>query len=303
MHYAPVHYFQHRAERWCERPVQYRFLREDLVDAARCRVAAALPLLHVLRAGMTASDEGGWDGDRDGNGDGNGDDDGNSNGGAVKAKAKRTIDRDARAARWARARNALTVLASNPEMYALDDATREEVLAALAAADEWLLCAAVVEVGARAAAGTGSGVGAAGAGTEAGAEGGGRGQAGAAARAAAACVAADPRSLRAGALLAAMPGEGEKNVHRLGYFTAVGDESNGHAASNTAVGVDGGAPFCAVVHERGRPRWGPVRLTRGEAAGDRREMRRAAKDGTLDAVLRRWRSRVLEPTSLPSRKA
>jgi hypothetical protein len=50
-----VHYFHHRQERWCEPPVQYRFLREDLVDPARCRVAAALPLLHVLRAGMTAS--------------------------------------------------------------------------------------------------------------------------------------------------------------------------------------------------------------------------------------------------------
>ena len=36
-------------------------------------------------------------------------------------------------------------------------------------------------------------------------------------------------------------------------------------------------------------------MTRAEAASDRKEMRRAVKEGTLDATLRCWRSRVLPP--------
>ena len=56
-----------------------------------------------------------------------------------------------------------------------------------------------------------------------------------------------------------------KNVHRVGAFTG-----------------DGRRAFCAVVHEKGRPRWGPARATAEEAAMDRREMRRAVKDGDLD---------------------
>ena len=57
-----------------------------------------------------------------------------------------------------------------------------------------------------------------------------------------------------------------------------------------AFGGGDGAPFCAVVHEKGRPRWGPARATAEEAAMDRREMRRAVKDGDLDATLARWRA-------------
>ena len=35
-----VEYFRRRAARWCEPPVQYRFVREDLPDAEMCRVVA-----------------------------------------------------------------------------------------------------------------------------------------------------------------------------------------------------------------------------------------------------------------------
>jgi hypothetical protein len=208
------------------------------------------------------------------------------------AAAAAAADRDAKAARWARAKNALEVLASDPGRYALDDATRGEVHAALNDANGWL---------AGAAAGVAAGVGAAAGAGAVGGGGGVRGRAGAGAQraqlalAAAAFVAGDPRSARAGPLLAAMPGEGEKSVHRLGFFTPVGGEDVD--VDNTAAARDdGGAPFCAVVHEKGRPRWGPARATRAEAAGDRKEMRRAVKEGALDAVLRRWRERVLPHT-------
>ena len=49
-----VHYFQNRAERWCEPPVQYRFLREELTRPERCRVTAALPLLAAMREARKA---------------------------------------------------------------------------------------------------------------------------------------------------------------------------------------------------------------------------------------------------------
>jgi hypothetical protein len=44
-----VEYFRKRAARWCEPPVQYRFVREDLVDAEKCRVGAAMPLAKHMR--------------------------------------------------------------------------------------------------------------------------------------------------------------------------------------------------------------------------------------------------------------
>jgi len=44
-----VEYFRKRAARWCEPPVQYRFVREDLVDLEKCRVGAAMPLAKHMR--------------------------------------------------------------------------------------------------------------------------------------------------------------------------------------------------------------------------------------------------------------
>jgi hypothetical protein len=45
-----------------------------------------------------------------------------------------------------------------------------------------------------------------------------------------------------------------------------------------------------VVHERGKPRWGPARATVEETVADRKTMRNAIKDGKLDELLRRYRS-------------
>ena len=300
-----VHYFQRRAERWCEPPVQYRFLREDLVDPKRCRVAAVLPLLHALRAGMTTSKT------NDGGGGVGGVGDESLSGGAARDETKegkgegegeRDDDDDeedeeerdamvtAAAAKWGRAKNALEVLVSDRERYALDDVTREEVVAALRAADEWLAPAIAAGGGIG---GNGDGGGGSTGYTMGKQSGGGTASSSspsAVQLAAAAFVAADPRSARAGPLLSAMSGEGEKNVHRLGFFSSAASTS---ASTAAAASDDVGAPFCAVVHEKGRPRWGPVRATREEAARDRKEMRRAVKEGTLDATLRRWRSGLL----------
>ena len=49
--------------------------------------------------------------------------------------------------------------------------------------------------------------------------------------------------------------------------------------------------------EKGRPRWGPVRGTRDEAAADRKTMRAAVKEGSLDALLKRWRGHLEESRS------
>ena len=205
-----VHYFQNRAERWCEPPVQYRFLREDLTRPERCRVTAALPLLAAMRDARAALES-----------------------------AEETSARDAAAAAWARATASLELLASEPDRYALDETTRAEIRSATAAERTWA--------------------------SEGASEG---------ARAAEKAASSDPRRARAAPLLNAMRVEGTKNVHRIGAFGVGGD----------------GAPFCAVVHEKGRPRWGPARATAEEAAIDRKEMRRAVKDGDLDATLARWRA-------------
>jgi len=208
-----VQYFQRRAARWCEPPVEYRFLREDLADAARCARHAVRPLLRALRLGARDDD------DTDG-------------------------------VRWARARNALATLSSDRERYAMDERTRAKVTAALAAADAW--------------AATGD----------------------AAATRAARRSREDPRAAAHDALLAAMTREGEKNAHDL------------RAASRRGGGGGGGGagPFCAVAHERGRPRWGPARATREQAAADRKEMRRAVKEGTLAELLSRWRGGFRRPS-------
>jgi hypothetical protein len=44
-----VEYFRKRAAKWCEPPVQYRFVREDLLDPDLCYAGAVLPLLNTFR--------------------------------------------------------------------------------------------------------------------------------------------------------------------------------------------------------------------------------------------------------------
>ena len=51
--------------------------------------------------------------------------------------------------------------------------------------------------------------------------------------------------------------------------------------------------LCAVVHEKGRPRWGPVRATKSLADADRKAMRESVRKGTLDALLRAYRREIL----------
>ena len=103
-----VHYFQNRAERWCEPPVQYRFLREELTRPERCRVTAALPLLAAMREARKALES-----------------------------AEETSARDAAAAAWARTTVSLELLASESDRYALDETTRADVRSATAAERTW----------------------------------------------------------------------------------------------------------------------------------------------------------------------
>ena len=200
-----VAYFQRRAARWCEPPVQYRFIREDLHDVASCRAHAVSPLLKML------------------------------------------ADDDASVATRCRARSSLRTLVDESgaglDASGLDASARDEIRAALDAFEAFLV-------------------------TDAG-------------EAHREFIARDAREngVGLGGLVRAMSREGDGNVHALGAFR----EKAGF--------VDGG-PFAAVVHERGRPRWGPVRGTREEAADDRKTMRRAVKEGSLDALLRGWRGHL-----------
>jgi hypothetical protein len=193
-----VLYFQRRMTRWCEPPVQYRFIREDLTDENRCAAHVVAPLLRML------------------------------SGTSIAARC--------------RARNSLKTLTSPDAGYATSDKTRATIVDALNDFETWLA-------------------------SDAGAE----------------CrdfIARDTRERAHGTLLRAMRREGEKNVHALGAF----DQNL----------ENDGAPFAAVVHEKGRPRWGPVRGTRDEAAADRKTMRAAVKEGSLDALLKRWRGHLEE---------
>ena len=197
-----VAYFQRRASRWCEPPVQYRFIREDLNDVASCRAHVVSPLLKMLAA------------------------------------------EDAGVATRCRARSSLRTLVDDSgaglDASGLDQDGRDEIRAALDAFEAFLA-------------------------TDAG-------------EACRAFIARDAREngVGLGGLVSAMSREGQGNVHALGAFRS---------------SLDGG-PFAAVVHERGRPRWGPVRGTREEAADDRKTMRRAVKEGSLDALLRGWRGHL-----------
>jgi hypothetical protein len=221
-----VDYFRKRAARWCEPPVQYRFVREDLVDAAKCRVGAALPLLAACRRTLEAAE-------------------------ALKAPGpeldfETTVKKHA--CLLARAIVSLRVLLSDESAYALDEATRVSVRAMLQHIAE--LCSA--------------------------------GTACAAASTSALAV-ADRSSFSSAALVAAMAEEGLKNAHRIGTFFEPIAASDG--------GISDDAPVCAVVHERGRPRWGPARGSVEETLADRKAMRAAMKAGKLDETLLRWRGK------------
>ena len=50
---------------------------------------------------------------------------------------------------------------------------------------------------------------------------------------------------------------------------------------------------CAVVHERGRPRWGPVRNSKSLVDKDRKDMKNAIRSGTLDALLLAYRRDII----------
>ena len=255
-----VKYFQARARRWCEPPVQYRFIRETLRDPAECEAACAKPLLELMRVTREAMEKAekaaaagafgrGDDGfvvhERTGS---SLDDDSSSS--SLPGTTTNTLR--ANAATWARAFASLATLAADAagDHFALLESTRLAVRAALDASGAWA------------------------------AAGGSR-----AAVAAAEALAADPRRVADATVAAAMEAEGRGGVHRLGAFLA--------RREGDGLG-DAGAPFSAVVHERGRPRWGPARATEAEALADRKEMRRAAREGVLGETLRRWRERFRE---------
>jgi hypothetical protein len=51
--------------------------------------------------------------------------------------------------------------------------------------------------------------------------------------------------------------------------------------------------MCAAIHEKGRPRWGPVRESSTAVEEDRREMKKAIRAGTLDNLLKTYRQHIL----------
>ena len=61
----------------------------------------------------------------------------------------------------------------------------------------------------------------------------------------------------------------------------------------------GDGRVCAVIHEKGRPRWGPVRTSKSLAERDRKEMKSAIRAGTLDALLLAYR-RDASPSAVAS---
>lgn len=195
-----VLYFQRRASRWCEPPIFYTFVREDLRDAKKARTNAVRPLAAMLerlkRDGSSADD----------------------------------------AYRVSRCLMSLKILANHaPEFYALDADGVSEARHHIDAMTSWLSeddtsgFRAMVRTAAQ----------------------------------------NDPRAIEDAALAEAMVNE-TLGQHNLG---------------------DG--KVCAVVHEKGRPRWGPVRTSASLVAKDRKDMKNAIRSGTLDALLLEYRREVL----------
>jgi hypothetical protein len=230
--------------------VQYRFVREDLPDAEMCRVVAAMPLARRLRDTRAAL----------------------MAHAAPLEESSEDARRDARAlaATLARlTRSARALLGGDPAAYALDPETRAWL------AREVDACTSE----------SSSARGHAGDDDDANAFIRGVSLGSVAARDA---LAADERATRSRALLDAMAEEGARGAHRIGAVAARLRAASG-SARDVVVTDEDKAPVCAVVHERGRPRWGPARATVEEAVADRKAMRAAIKAGALDEWLRRLR--------------
>ena len=200
-----VVYFQRRAARWCEPPIFYAFVREDLADAEKAKTNAIRPLGAIMR----------------------------------ELRERGSTDDDAY--RFARCLTSVRALVEHaPELYALDESGIAEARAFLDDAREFL-----------------------------------DDTANAFAEKARAALATDPRNVEDARVAEAMMNE-TLGAHALG---------------------DG--RVCAVIHEKGRPRWGPVRTSKSLAERDRKEMKSAIRAGTLDALLLAYR-RDASPSAVAS---
>ena len=200
-----VVYFQRRAARWCEPPIFYAFVREDLADAEKAKTNALRPLVAIMR----------------------------------ELRERGSTDDDAY--RFARCLTSVRALVEHaPELYALDESGIAEARAFLDDAREFL-----------------------------------DDTANAFAEKARAALATDPRNVEDARVAEAMTHE-TLGAHALG---------------------DG--RVCAVIHEKGRPRWGPVRTSKSLAERDRKEMKSAIRAGTLDALLLAYR-RDASPSAVAS---
>ena len=196
-----VVYFQRRAARWCEPPIFYAFVREDLADAEKAKTNALRPLGAIMR----------------------------------ELRERGSTDDDAY--RFARCLTSVRALVEHaPELYALDESGIAEARAFLDDAREFL-----------------------------------DDTANAFAEKARAALATDPRNVEDARVAEAMMNE-TLGAHALG---------------------DG--RVCAVIHEKGRPRWGPVRTSKSLAERDRKEMKSAIRAGTLDALLLAYRRDASPP--------
>ena len=200
-----VVYFQRRAARWCEPPIFYAFVREDLADAEKAKTNALRPLGAIMR----------------------------------ELRERGSTDDDAY--RFARCLTSVRALVEHaPELYALDESGIAEARAFLDDAREFI-----------------------------------DDTANAFAEKARAALATDPRNVEDARVAEAMTHE-TLGAHALG---------------------DG--RVCAVIHEKGRPRWGPVRTSKSLAERDRKEMKSAIRAGTLDALLLAYR-RDVSPSAVAS---
>ena len=200
-----VVYFQRRAARWCEPPIFYAFVREDLADAEKAKTNALRPLVAIMR----------------------------------ELRERGSTDDDAY--RFARCLTSVRALVEHaPELYALDESGIAEARAFLDDAREFI-----------------------------------DDTANAFAEKARAALATDPRNVEDARVAEAMTHE-TLGAHALG---------------------DG--RVCAVIHEKGRPRWGPVRTSKSLAERDRKEMKSAIRAGTLDALLLAYR-RDASPSAVAS---
>lgn len=200
-----VVYFQRRAARWCEPPIFYAFVREDLADAEKAKTNALRPLGAIMR----------------------------------ELRERGSTDDDAY--RFARCLTSVRALVEHaPELYALDESGIAEARAFLDDAREFL-----------------------------------DDTANAFAEKARAALATDPRNVEDARVAEAM-------MHETLGAHALGD-----------------GRVCAVIHEKGRPRWGPVRTSKSLAERDRKEMKSAIRAGTLDALLLAYR-RDASPSAVAS---